>query len=101
MNRKQASLVGLMMRAGSLVTGEEQTVRTIQSGRAALVLLSDDASFQTEKRITNKCAYYQVPLARGFTRGELGQAVGKEERVSACVTDAGFADSYQRKAEQI
>lgn len=80
------------MRAGKLVTGEETVLKAIRAGEAKLVVLSRDASGNTGKKLADKCATYGVPMVVGFTREELGGAVGKPERVMFAVTDQGFAD---------
>ena len=89
---KVLSRLGLAMRAGKLSSGEEIVLKAIRSGEAKLVLLSGDASENTRKKIADKCASYGIPLLIGFTRHELGAAVGKPERVIFAVTDKGFAD---------
>ncbi|WP_267904322.1 YlxQ family RNA-binding protein [Risungbinella massiliensis] len=83
--------LGLAMRAGKVVTGEELVIREIRSGRAELVILSLDASRNTAKKIMDKCQSYQVPILRYGSRQELGLAVGKAERVVLGIADAGFA----------
>ncbi|XID96097.1 YlxQ family RNA-binding protein [Paenibacillaceae bacterium WGS1546] len=92
MGNKALSRLGLATRAGKLVSGEEVVMKAIRSGDAKLVLLAEDASDNTRKKIQDKCNSYRVPLLVGFTRFELGAAVGKPERVLFAVTDRGFAD---------
>lgn len=89
------SLLGLANRARKLISGEELVVKEIRSGKAKLVLLANDASKNTEKKISDKCAYYQVPLKRVENRSLLGQAIGKEARVVVAVLDEGFAKKLQ------
>lgn len=86
------SRLGLATRAGKLVSGEEVVMKAIRSGDAKLVLLAEDAADNTRKKIQDKCNSYRVPLLVGFTRFELGAAVGKPERVLFAITDRGFAD---------
>lgn len=85
------SLLGLVNRARKLISGEELVIKEIRSGKAKLVLLASDASKNTEKKISDKCTYYQVPLERVEDRFLLGQAIGKEARVVVAVLDEGFA----------
>ena len=85
------SRLGLAMRAGKLVSGEETVHKAIRGGEARLVVLAGDASPGTRKKLTDKCASFGVPLVVGFTRYELGGAVGKPERVMFAVTDEGLA----------
>lgn len=49
-HNRWASLLGLAQRAGKVVSGEELVVKEVQRGRARLVLLSQDASVNTEKK---------------------------------------------------
>ena len=85
------SLLGLANRARKIISGEELTVKQIQSGKARLILLSADASENTTKKITDKCNSYQVPYKIVENRHLLGQAIGKEARVVVAVLDDGFA----------
>lgn len=85
------SFLGLATRAGKIISGEELTVKEIQRGNAKLVILSEDASHNTEKKITDKAHFYGVPVRRIQDRFVLGQAIGKDARVVVAVTDAGFA----------
>lgn len=93
--QKWMSLLGLANRARKLISGEELVVKEIRSGKAKLILLAEDASKNTEKKISDKCAYYQVPLKRVENRSLLGQAIGKEARVVVAVLDEGFAKKLQ------
>lgn len=94
-SNKALSRLGLAMRAGKLASGEEIVLKAIRSGEAKLVLLAGDASDNTAKKFADKCKSYGVPLLVGYTRYELGAAVGKPERVVFAVTDRGFADMLQ------
>ncbi|MDX8365105.1 YlxQ family RNA-binding protein [Cytobacillus sp. IB215665] len=88
---KWMSLLGLANRARKIVSGEELVLKEIRNNRAKVILLSDDASPNTMKKISDKCNYYGVPLRIVNDRYTLGQAIGKEARVVIAVTDEGFA----------
>lgn len=98
MNKVLQSL-GLAMRAGKVVSGEDQVLHTVRTGKAELVLLSLDAGENTKKKMMDKCGTYQVPILQYGTREELGKAIGKPVRVIVAVTDAGFARSIQKLIE--
>jgi ribosomal protein L7Ae-like RNA K-turn-binding protein len=85
------SLLGLANRARKITSGEELSVKEIQSGKAKLVLISADASLNTKKKITDKCKSYSIPYKLVDNRYLLGQAIGKEARVVVTVMDDGFA----------
>ncbi|RSK27070.1 YlxQ family RNA-binding protein [Bacillus sp. HMF5848] len=90
-NDKWKFLLGLANRAGKVLSGEELVLKEVRSGRAKIVLLSEDASQNTTKKITDKCNYYSIPVKKVKDRYTLGQAIGKEARVVVAVSDNGFA----------
>jgi ribosomal protein L7Ae-like RNA K-turn-binding protein len=96
MMNKLRQLIGLAMRAGKIVSGEEQVLREVRSGNAQIVILTFDAAKNSEKKIVDKCTTYKVPLLRYGTRQELGKAIGKAERVVIAVTDPGFSRAMQK-----
>jgi len=92
--------LGLAMRAGKLVTGEEGVMNAIRSGDAKLVILSADASDNTQKKYRDKCQFFNVALLECSNRDELGESIGKVERVVIAVTDLGFARLIEKIQEQ-
>lgn len=90
-SEKWMSLLGLANRAQKVVSGEELVIKEIRSGGAKLVVLSNDASKNTSKKVQDKCRYYDVPVVFSETRELLGQAIGKEARVVVAVVETGFA----------
>ncbi|HSH24024.1 MAG TPA: YlxQ family RNA-binding protein [Massilibacterium sp.] len=100
MTEKWQSLLGLANRARKIVSGEGLVVKEVQLKRAKLVLLAQDASENTKKKITDKCSYYHIPLLLVKDRYTLGQAIGKDARVVVAVTDDGFAKKLKEWVEQ-
>ncbi len=83
--------LGLAMRAGKVVHGEQAVLDAVRSQEAKLVLLAADASDNTRKKYADKCSHYHIPLVEYGTRDEIGAGIGKESRVAVAVTDSGFA----------
>lgn len=100
MNDKILSLLGLAARGKNLVSGEFSTENAVKERKAALVIVSSEASDNTKKMFTNMCAFYQTPIYFYGTKDALGHAVGKEMRASVAVTDKGLADSVIRHLEE-
>ncbi len=94
------SLLGLAARSRNVVSGEFMTERAIKSGAAVLVVVSAEASDNTQKLFRNKCEYYQVPMYLFGTKEELGHSMGKEQRSSLAITDEGFAESIRKLLDQ-
>ena len=84
-------LLGLATKAGKVQSGEFSTEKAVKSGRAFLVIVSEDASDNTKKMFRNMCTYYEVPLYFFGEKETLGHAMGKEFRASLAVLDEGSA----------
>ncbi|MNV61461.1 putative ribosomal protein YlxQ [compost metagenome] len=91
------SNLGLAMRAGKVVTGEESVLKAVRSAEAKLVLLAGDASDNTQKKFRDKCGTYNIPLVIEFNRDLLGASIGKDGRVVLAVTDKGFAEMISKQ----
>lgn len=89
--RQRLSLLGLAQRAGKIASGEDLVIKAIQKRRARLVIIAEDTSETTRKKIMDKCSYYQVPVKMTGDRHSLGNAIGKPARVAIAVLDEGFA----------
>lgn len=99
-NRKKVlNLLGLATRAGKTASGKFMTEKAIKSGKAYLVIVSEEASDNTKKMFENSCAYYKVPVYQFGMKEELGHAMGKEMRASLAVLDSGFAKALREKLD--
>ena len=94
---KVLSLLGICRKAGKIAAGEYQTEQAVRSGKVYLVILSKDASANTEKKFRSLCDYYHTSLIQYGEKEELGNAVGCEMRASLAVLDAGLAASIRRQ----
>ena len=90
--QKILQLLGLATRARMVITGEDLVIREVQNGKARLVIVSNDASANTMKKITDKSTFFNVEKHVFGSREDLGHAIGKESRVLLAIMDAGFAN---------
>lgn len=95
------SLLGLAQRSGNLASGEFMTEKAVKSGRACLVIVSEDASDNTRKKFSDMCSFYQVPIYFTGSKEELGHYIGKEMRASLAVTEEGFANKIKEHLEAV
>lgn len=96
-NRKKVlNLIGLATKAGKIVSGEFSTEKSVKSGKAKLVFVSEEASDNTRKMFTNMCTYYKVPICFFGKKEELGHAMGREQRASLAVEDEGFSKAIAK-----
>ncbi|MDE5714968.1 MAG: ribosomal L7Ae/L30e/S12e/Gadd45 family protein [Anaeroplasmataceae bacterium] len=87
---KILSNLGLCQRAGGLISGEENVISLMQSGKVFYLFLANDASLNTKKKITDKAKYYQIEIDDSYTSIELSKAIGKENRMVIGITNKGF-----------
>ena len=99
--QKLLSILGLCQKAQKLVSGEAACEKALQNGTAALVLLANDASDNTKKKFVNKSFYYKVPCYISFDRDTLSSAIGKSNRATLAVADAGFAGRIEEMLKNI
>ena len=97
---KLLSLLGLATKAGKVCSGEFMCEKSIKSGRAQLLIISDDASDNTGKKFSDMCTFYGVKF---YTYGDsevLGHAIGKAFRKVIGIEDPGFAESIGKLIEE-
>lgn len=91
-------MLGMCMRAGKLITGEDACIKAIRAGTAKLALLDGSASPNARKALADACAYRSVPLLI-TEEGRFGEAIGKPGRKSGVTTDEGFAKAITKQAD--
>jgi ribosomal protein L7Ae-like RNA K-turn-binding protein len=93
-------MLGLATKAGKVVSGEFATDKGVKTGKACLVIVSEDASDNTKKMFSNMCEFYKVPIFYYGTKDELGHSIGKAMRSSLAITDENFANSLIKHLKQ-
>lgn len=99
--QKILNLIGLATKAGKTASGEFSTEKAVKTGKARLVLVSEEASENTKKMFSDMCTYYKVPICYFGMKDELGHAMGKEMRASLAVTDTGLAGAIQKQMKAV
>ena len=92
------NLLGLALRGGNLVVGEEPVEAVARARDARLLILAADAADNTRRRIQHfadagQCIWVRVP----FTKAELGQTLGRSAVAVCAVTDIGLAAAVAHK----
>ena len=90
---KFLSMLGLSRRAGQVIIGTPLVTGTLPSGKVKVVFYTADASANTEKRITDKCGFYNVKCIKlDILSDEIGHIVGMKSSVCVVgVTDDNFS----------
>lgn len=90
-------MLGIAAKSGSVVSGEFSTEKAVKTGHAYLVIVSEEASNNTNKMFTNMTDFYEVPMYVFGTKEELGRCIGKEFRTSLAITDENLANAVESK----
>ena len=94
-------MLGIAAKSGNVVSGEFSTEKAVKTGHAYLVIVSEEASNNTNKMFTNMTDFYEVPMYVFGTKEELGRCIGKEFRASLAVNNEGFAKSIAEKIRAV
>ncbi len=96
-NNKIYGMMGLAKRAGKAISGTDAVISKIRGFEAYLVIISEDASDGTKKRISDKCKSYDTEYIFYGSCDDVGNAVGTSNCVAVAITDEGFARSIKEK----
>ena len=96
------SLLGLALRGGNLVVGEEPVEAVARARDARVLLLASDAADNTRRRVEHfaeagQCLWLRIP----FTKAELGRAVGRSSAAVTAVTDIGLANTIVHRLAEL
>lgn len=94
-------MLGLCRKAGAMVIGTPLVTESLPKGKIKVVIYAPDASANTKKKITDKCAFYGVKcIEAGASSLELSRAIGKDSAVCALgITDEGFSRELINQVE--
>ena len=87
MPSKVERLIGLATGAGKVITGLELCEKAVKTGKAKLVILTNETSENSKKVFINS----KVDIIYLETKEDLGRCTGKETRSVAVITDKNFS----------
>lgn len=88
---KILNLLGLVTRAGKLITGEDLLLKAIKEKKVKLIIIATDCGKNTQKKLLDKSKYYGIEAIEIFTIEQISRAIGKENRVAIGIEDVGFS----------
>lgn len=88
---KLRSLLGLGLRARTVVVGVQQVRAAAMAGRVVLAIVADDASVHSKAKVVPLLGARDVPVSGGVTAAWLGDVVGREATAVVAVVDEGLA----------
>ncbi len=85
------TFLGLALKAGKLVSGEESCEKAIKMNKVKLIVVADDASENTKKNFSDMCSYRSIEIKYFGEKELLGRYIGKNIRAVVAILDNGFA----------
>lgn len=85
------SLIGLSMRAGQVISGDDLCERAVRAGRVGALLLDAGASDNTRAKYGAVCAARGIPL-REVAAGSLGRAIGRDNRMVVAIAKGKLSE---------
>ncbi len=92
MKRKVISYLGFAKKSGNLVSGVNTCTFTMAKKKAKLIILAEDISENSEKKIMKEIRKYGVDHVKYGTGEELSHAVGTTGRSVFAVCDENFKE---------
>lgn len=89
-NNRILSSLGLAQKAGCIASGEYAVEKAVKGGLASLVIVAEDASDNTKKKMKNMTAFYETPLYVYGSKDDLGHCIGKESPFYGSSSAAGI-----------
>ncbi len=92
-------LLGLCMKAGRLLSGNEQVRESIKSKKGTLLIIAEDCAEKAKKEYLYLAESASLPVRLFGDKDKLGAAVGKGIRTALLITDHGFGKSIAEKID--
>ena len=91
MRDKIISYMGFAKKSGNLVSGSNTCIFSIKKKKVRLLLITEDASENTKKKMTHEAESGNVPVRIFGESEKLSRAVGESGRTVFGITDGNFA----------
>jgi ribosomal protein L7Ae-like RNA K-turn-binding protein len=92
---RASRLIGLGLRARTVVVGVEQARQAAIRGTMVLAIVADDASPHSRAKVLPMLKAKRIEVVSGVTAAMLGAAVGREATTAVAVLDAALARGIQ------
>ncbi len=92
------ALIGFAIKARRIALGETILIK-VREGKCRLVLLADDASEGTQKKLLDKLEYYHCSALTYGTKESLGNLLNKEAVSAIAILDNNIAKQIEKIAK--
>ena len=88
---KVYNLLGLMQRAGKLITGEDLIIKNLKNKKIKLLVIAEDCGVNN---------FYGVEHIEFSNIENISIAIGRDNRVAVGITDSGFIKKFKQLLEE-
>jgi len=100
MNDKFLQFLGLAKKAGRLIEGYNKCEEAVKYKKLHLLIMSIDASQNTKDKFLRFSQRFNIPLIEGYSKEQLGYALGREEINVIALTDLKMSEKLQELWEE-
>ena len=97
---KVYNLLGLMQRAGKLITGEDLIIKNLKNKKIKLLVIAEDCGVNTKKKLEDKSNFYGVEHIEFSNIENISIAIGRDNRVAVGITDSGCIKKFKQLIEE-
>lgn len=98
--KKIFNLLGLMQRAGKIITGEDLIIKNLKNSKIKLLVITEDCGLNTKKKLQDKANFYNVEHIIFSDIESISVAIGRDNRVALGITDAGFTKKFKQLLQE-
>lgn len=91
MKNKFLGMMGLARKSGNVSFGYDQVVEMIEKNKVQLVIIAEDISENTFKKIISVCETFEIQWIQYGTKEILSNAIGKYNKSIFGINDNNFA----------
>ena len=92
MNRKIISYLGFAKKSGNLMAGVNTCTFAMAKGKVKLMILAEDISENSEKKIMKEIRRYGVRHVKYGSSDEMSHAIGSQGRNCFAICDENFSE---------
>lgn len=93
MKKKVISYLGFAKKSGNLVAGINTCTFAMAKGKVRLMILAEDISENSEKKIMKEIRKHGVPHIKYGTSEEMSHAIGSSGRSAFAICDQNFSEA--------
>lgn len=101
MDKKIYQFIGLCMKAGFALSGNEQVTDKLKKGKGELLLIAKDNSLSTKNEYSKLAEKYGINYMFFGEKEKIGHALGKSIRSAVLIMDKGFAEALRKKLNDL